>query len=239
MPTGFGPAVPGLPRAAALLATAAAAVVVIAASPIPHWLRRKGMPEWLGTTVLIVLVYTTIAALVLVLAVSVASLASLLPTYADRADDLVNDLASTLARFGVGPDEIRQAASGLDFDKLTAAVQSLLGAATSLASNLVFLLSLLLFLSFESATVGIRRARISGGPARDQRGARPVRPQHPPLPRRQHRLRVHRGRALRGRPVDPGHPARPGCGVCWASSSACFRRPCSGCWRAAGASCSP
>jgi hypothetical protein len=84
---------PGLPRVVLLLGATAAAVVVIAgmrysawllapvflalvvvaaASPIPHWLRRKGMPEWLGTTVLIVLVYTTIAALVLVLAVSVA-----------------------------------------------------------------------------------------------------------------------------------------------------------------------
>jgi len=30
-----------------------AMVVVIAASPIPHWLRRNGVPDWLATTALI------------------------------------------------------------------------------------------------------------------------------------------------------------------------------------------
>jgi predicted PurR-regulated permease PerM len=175
-------AVPGLPRAATLLGTVAAAVVVIAgmrfaawllatvflamvvviaASPIPHWLRRKGVPDWLATTALIVLVYATIALLVLVLVVSVASLASLLPTYADRADELVDGLAAGLARFGVDQEEISRAAAGLDFGKLAAAVQSALSTVTSLASNLVFLLSLLLFLSFESATIGRRRARLA------------------------------------------------------------------------------
>jgi AI-2 transport protein TqsA len=173
---------PGLPRAVVLLGTAAAVVVVIAgmrysawllapvllamvvviaASPIPRWLRRKGWPDWLATTVLVVLVYATIAALILVLVVSVASLASLLPSYADRANDLVDNAASTLTRFGVEPAEIRQAASGIDFGRVVGVVRTLLGAASSLASNLVFLLSLLLFLSFESATVGVRRTRLA------------------------------------------------------------------------------
>ena len=173
---------PGVPRAVLLLGAAAAAivviagmqfsawllgpvflamVVVIAASPVAHWLRRKGVPDWLATTALIVLVYAMIAILVLVLVVSVASLASLLPTYADRANDLVAGLTDSLSRFGVKPEQIRDAASGLDFHKLVNVVESVLGAATSLVSNLVFLLSMLLFLSFESATVGIRRARIA------------------------------------------------------------------------------
>lgn len=138
-----------------------AMVVVIAAVPLSQWLRRKGWPEWLATTVLIVVVYATIAALVLTIAVSVASLASLLPTYADRANELVGNITDILAKFGVGPEQIRQAASGLDFSKLAAAVEGLLSAATSLASNLVFLLSMLLFLSFETRYVSTRRARIA------------------------------------------------------------------------------
>jgi predicted PurR-regulated permease PerM len=151
----------GMRSAAWLLAPVLLAmVVVIAASPIPQWMRRKGVPNWLATTALVLLVYATIAIAVLVMVVSVARLASLLPTYADRADDLVGGLSSTLARFGVGPDQIRHAASGLDFGRLAGLVESVLGAATSLASNLVFLLSLLLFLSVESATVDVRRARI-------------------------------------------------------------------------------
>lgn len=181
-PTEPGRTGPGLPRAVVLLgATAAvvvilagmqlaswllgpvflAMVVVIAASPIPYWLREHGWPEWLATTVLIVLVYATIAVLALVIGVSVASLASLLPGYADRANELVGNVMDTLARFGVESDDIRRAADGVDFDKLAAFVQDLLGAATSLASNLVFLLSMLLFLSFETRNVRTRRARFA------------------------------------------------------------------------------
>jgi predicted PurR-regulated permease PerM len=171
-----------MPRALALLGAAAAAtvviagmrsaawllgpvflamVVVIAASPIPRWMRRKGVPNWVATSALVLSVYATIALAVLVMVVSVAKLAALLPTYADRVDDLVGGVSSTLTRFDIGPDQIREAASGLDFDKLVRVVDSVLGAATSLASNLVFLLSMLLFLSFESATVGVRGARIA------------------------------------------------------------------------------
>ncbi|HEY7595256.1 MAG TPA: AI-2E family transporter [Actinophytocola sp.] len=173
---------PGLPRAVVLLGAAAAAVVilagmqvsawllspvflamvvVIAASPLSQWLRRKGWPDWLATTALIIVVYATIAILVLTIGVSVARLASLLPTYADSANDILQNVADTLSRFGVGPDQIRHAASSMDFSKLAAAVESLLSAATSLASNLVFLLSMLLFLSFETRYVSARRARIA------------------------------------------------------------------------------
>ena len=173
---------PVLPRAVVIIGTTAAAfiilagmrsaawllgpvllamVVVIAATPFPRWLRKKGVPAWLATTALIVVIYGGIVGLVLVLVVSVASLASLLPTYADHANDIVNGLTSTLDKFGVGPDEIRQAASGLDFAKITTALESLLGAVSSLLSNLLFLLALLLFLSFESASSNIRRARFA------------------------------------------------------------------------------
>jgi AI-2 transport protein TqsA len=181
--TNSQPAAPAvLPRAVLIIGTTAAAfvilagmrsaawllgpvilamVVVIAASPFPRWLRKKGVPGWLATTALIVVIYGGIVGLVLVLVVSVASLASLLPTYADRANDLVNGLTSAMDKFGVGPDEIRQAASGLDFAKITAALESVLGAVSSLLSNLLFLLALLLFLSFESASSNIRRARFA------------------------------------------------------------------------------
>lgn len=175
-------AAPGLPRAVTLLVVAAAIVVVvagmraaawllgpvflamvivIAASPFPRWLRRKGVPGWLATVTLLVLVYGTIAAFVVVLAVSVTSLAALLPTYADRAHELAQNVADGLARLGGDQAQLSRAASGLDLGKVTAAVQSALGAATSLVSDLVFLLSLLLFLSVESATMGRRRARIA------------------------------------------------------------------------------
>jgi predicted PurR-regulated permease PerM len=100
-PTEPDRAMPGLPRLVVLLGAAAAVVViagmhsawllapvfpavvvVIAVSPFPQWLRTKGWPEWLATTVLLILVYATIAVPVLVMVISVASLASLLPTYA-------------------------------------------------------------------------------------------------------------------------------------------------------------
>src|ERR1700754_495227 len=99
--------VPGLPRAVVLLGAAAAAVVVIAGMSYASWL--------LGPVFL---------ALVVVLVISVASVASLLPTYADRANDLVKQVADTLARFGVGPDESKEAGDGSDWNRLADVVES-------------------------------------------------------------------------------------------------------------------
>ncbi|MFR9801380.1 AI-2E family transporter [Pseudonocardia sp. RS010] len=138
-----------------------ALIVVIAVAPVQSWLRRKGWPGWATTLVLIVLVFAVMLALALGIIFSMARLATELPRYAPSANDVVNSATAELARFGVGPEQIRQAAGSLDLGKLAGLLGALLSSVAGLASNLVFLLALLLFLSVEAGGVGHRMASIA------------------------------------------------------------------------------
>ncbi|MFF5988504.1 AI-2E family transporter [Prauserella flavalba] len=138
-----------------------AGVIVITLSPATRWLRAHRVPGWVSTALLVVLVYAVIAALVLVLVVSIAQLASLLPSYAGRAHDLVTGLASALERWGVSPQDLRPATDDLDFGRLVGYVRAVLGSVTSFGAGLLFLLALLLFLSIEAAMAGARKLAVT------------------------------------------------------------------------------
>jgi AI-2 transport protein TqsA len=138
-----------------------ALIVVIAVAPVQGWLRRRGWPGWATTIVIVLLVYAILIALALGIIISVARLATELPQYASRAQGLVSSATAELAKWGVGPEQLHQAASSLDLGKLAGVLGSLLGGIAGLAYNLVFLLALLLFLSIESGGVGDRLASIA------------------------------------------------------------------------------
>src|SRR3954453_352877 len=78
-----------------------ALIIVIAMSPVQSWLRGRGWPAWLTTLVLVLLVTGLVLLFVLVIVISFARLAQLLPQYADQGDQLTKQLASSLQSFGV------------------------------------------------------------------------------------------------------------------------------------------
>src|SRR3954447_21603720 len=177
---GAGPAKPGgLPRGLEVLLGAAAVVVVfvgvqaiawligpaflaliivIAVTPLPRWLRSKGWPGWASTLVVVLAVYAIVFALALAIIVSIARLGTELPKYAGQSGNLVNSVTEQLAKLGVGPEQIKQAAGSLDIGKLAGLIGSLLGSVAGLATNFVFLIALLLFLSVESSGMPERLA---------------------------------------------------------------------------------
>jgi AI-2 transport protein TqsA len=138
-----------------------ALIVVIAVAPVQSWLRRHGWPGWATTLVIVLLVYAILVALALGIIISVARLATELPQYASKADGLVSSATAQLAKLGVGPEQLHQAAASLNLGKLAGVLGSVLGGIAGLASNLVFLLALLLFLSIESGGAGDRLASIA------------------------------------------------------------------------------
>jgi AI-2 transport protein TqsA len=96
-----------------------------------------------------------------VVVVSVARLATLLPQYADNANALLASVISGLAEFGVGIDQMRALTASLNYGKVLSLASGLLLGITSLLGNLVFLLSLLLFLSIEASGAQTRLALIA------------------------------------------------------------------------------
>jgi predicted PurR-regulated permease PerM len=137
-----------------------ALVIVISVAPVQRWFRNRGWPRWAVTLVLVLAVYAVVLAIAIAVIVSIARLTTALPQYAAQSRQLTESVANLGARFGVGPAELRQAAESLDLGKLAALFGSLLSDVAGLAGNLVFVLTLLLFLSLESGSVGNRLARI-------------------------------------------------------------------------------
>jgi AI-2 transport protein TqsA len=138
-----------------------ALIIVIAISPAQSWLRRRGWPEWLTTLTLVVLVISLLLSFALVIIVSIARLAALLPQYADEADDLMQSLAGSLEQFGVEPQQMQDAVSSVDPEKLVALIGTFLAGLSGALSSLVFLLCLLLFLSVETSGMDQRLAAIA------------------------------------------------------------------------------
>jgi AI-2 transport protein TqsA len=154
--------VAGLKAVAWLVAPAfMALIIVIAVAPLQGWLRRHGWPAWATTLALVVCVYGLLLLLAFGMVFSVARLATELPQYATKADTLLASATGQLARWGVGPDELRAAAGSLNLGKLAGVLGTLLGSVAGLATNLVFLLALLLFLSIESGGTSDRLATIA------------------------------------------------------------------------------
>ena len=137
-----------------------ALIVVIAVAPVQGWLRRHGWPGWATSLVVVILVYAILIGLALGIVVSVARLATELPKYAAQADGLVTSMTARLAAWGIGPEQLQQAAASLDLGKLAGVLGALLGSIAGLATSFVFLLALLLFLSVEAGGVGDRLASI-------------------------------------------------------------------------------
>lgn len=173
---------PALPRAVVILVALAAAVIVATGIKMSAWLlgpvflalvivltvhpvharlRRLGLPSWAATTVLVLAVYGVLVALTAVVVVSIARLATVLPGYAGEVNALVTSLTATLTRFGVGVDQIRAVAATLNYGKLVGLVGGLLLGLSTLLGNLVFLLSLLLFLSIEASGAAARLALLA------------------------------------------------------------------------------
>ncbi|WP_214407093.1 AI-2E family transporter [Pseudonocardia lacus] len=140
-----------------------ALVVVITVHPVRRRMRALGLPGWVATTVLVLIVFGLVVVLALVLVVAVAQLVTVLPLYADEANAVVASGTATLGRLGVGTEQLRALAASLNFAKLLSFASGLLLGLSSLLGNVVFLLTLLLFLCIESSGAGARLALIAGG----------------------------------------------------------------------------
>ena len=134
-----------------------ALIIVVTVAPVQRWFLRRGWPRWAVTLVLILAVYGVVLLLSLSVIVSIARLATAVPEYAAQSQAVTQSAASgVLARFGVGPEQLRQVVDSLDLGKLAGLLTAFLSSVAGLAGNLVFILTLLLFLSVETGDAGAR-----------------------------------------------------------------------------------
>jgi len=133
-----------------------ALMLTVAVHPLTNRLHRAGAPRWAAVTVSLLSVFVIVLGLAASLALSIAQLATLLPSYQDRFAGLVQDLVAWLGGLGVGADQVRTALGRVDFSAVAGMLaEALLGLAGAF-SNLVFILAVLLFMGLDAASFPAR-----------------------------------------------------------------------------------
>ena len=141
----------GLRQAASIVGPALLALVLtIGVQPMRIWLRRLGLPTWATVTVTLVVVYGTVLGFVGAIGWSLARFATLLPTYSQKFDDLLNQGRRWLGQFGVSQEQVRSAAD-IDPNRVTGVVTTLLGGTAGALSALVLVLTLALFMVVDAS----------------------------------------------------------------------------------------
>nr|WP_307874720.1 AI-2E family transporter [Frankia nepalensis] len=126
-----------------------ALVLVVTVHPLQERLRRRGAPGWVGIVVAMTTIYTVMAGLVAALVASAARLVTLLADYGARFDDLLDQAARRLEDLGVKPEQASATVGRLDLSKLSGVLQNILSGLTSAGSSLVFLVTLVFFLTID------------------------------------------------------------------------------------------
>jgi AI-2 transport protein TqsA len=140
-----------------------ALVLTIGVHPIFTRLRRRGWPTWAAATVMILSAIAIVLGMAVSLALSLAELATVLPTYQPKFAALESQIVDALGRLGIGRDQVRAAVSGLDLGAIAGVLGGLLAGLALALSNLSFLLILLLFMGLDAAGFGDRVAAIGSG----------------------------------------------------------------------------
>jgi AI-2 transport protein TqsA len=110
---------------------------------------------------MMVTAYAIVLVLVVGLALSVVKLASTLPQYAGRADDVTASVGAWLADLGVDTQPVDDALGQLDLGKVTGLLTDILTNLLGVLSSLFFLVTLLFFLSVDAAGVATRGAALA------------------------------------------------------------------------------
>jgi AI-2 transport protein TqsA len=139
-----------------------ALVLTIVVHPV-HVRLGRVLPRWLATTICVILVYLIILTLALSVIVAIARLGSLLPQYAEDADQLVNDLTAWLKSIGIGSEELHKVADSFDLNKLADLARSILSGVVGLASSMFFLLTLCLFVVLDGSAFPARLREAAAG----------------------------------------------------------------------------
>lgn len=137
-----------------------ALVLVICVSPVRGWLMRHGSPSWLATVVLVVGTFAIVIGLAFGILLSAAELVTVLPQYAGNANQMIAQVTARLGQLG-GPQSLEAITSSVDIGKVANLAVGILSGVAGLATNLVFLLAVMLFLAVETATADRRMAVIA------------------------------------------------------------------------------
>ncbi|MEU4221837.1 AI-2E family transporter [Actinoplanes sp. NPDC026623] len=133
-----------------------ALMLTVTVSPLSVWLRRHRAPVWVAMLTTVTVVYVVLFGLGTAMVVSVAKLLELMPTYQAQFDSLQADLASALSNLGISESQLGGVLDRADPTAIADLVSWVFGGITSVLSNAVFLLAVLLFMCLDAVSFPAR-----------------------------------------------------------------------------------
>jgi len=157
----------GLHEIAGILAPIFLALVLtVAVHPLDGLLRRWGAAPWAALLLTLATIYLILIGLVGAAAFSVARLATLLPQYQGRAQELLDNASQALSHLGIGAQQISAGLSDVNLDKVLSALLDVLNGLLGVTANLVLVVTVLFFMAldatgFTARLNGIRRSDLA------------------------------------------------------------------------------
>ncbi|TIC85647.1 AI-2E family transporter [Nocardioides sp. GY 10127] len=131
-----------------------AVVLAIAAAPVRTLLADRGVPRWIGTTLSILVVYVGIVLLAGGMLLAAAKFATLVPEYQAQFAELVAQAGDLLRDLGVDSAQIQAILASFDLSRVVSVVTLVLSGTVSVATNLVFIVTLVLFVCLDAGSFG-------------------------------------------------------------------------------------
>jgi len=137
-----------------------ALVLVIGFHPLTGILRRRGAPLWLAVTVTLLTLVVVVVGLAASLVLSVAQLATILPTYEAQFTQLTSELRAWLGSLGVGPQQLQEALGKINIGNVAGVLAGLLASLAGVFSNLLLLLFVVAFMALDAMGFSSRLSRV-------------------------------------------------------------------------------
>ncbi len=134
--------------------------LVITVSPLRSFLVKRRWPSWLASTVTLLAIYALLAVILGSVVFAIYRLVATLPQYQTAFTKIFNSLLALSTKLGYGQDQISKLASSFSLSSLSAPAQSLLSGISGGASLLLLIVTVVIFLAFDAASMGERLAVI-------------------------------------------------------------------------------
>jgi AI-2 transport protein TqsA len=130
--------------------------IVITVHPLRTWLKARGTPQWLASTISLLSVYGLIIIVLGSVVWTLTRLGTTLPDYSTQGTELYRQALGVLAGFGLSTAELQNAASSVDLGSFAGVARSALSTITSGLSLLALIAALVFFVVFDAAGFGER-----------------------------------------------------------------------------------
>ena len=139
-----------------------ALVLTVAAHPLRTHLIRRGLPGWVAGLAMMLVIYLTLAALVVSLLLSGAQFAQLVPEYESEWDRGLGRVTAWLTERGFDPASLDSTRDQLDLGRIVDAVAGLVDGLLGLTSTLTLVVMVVFFMTLDGGWFSERLLHLPG-----------------------------------------------------------------------------